>query len=146
MKIITTRWLVAVAGFAAFTSTESYADKRVPYQTNGQLEKKCKAAGGTFDSSKFDHFCQNKGNTVYCSKGNKKCISWSASGGSKAANKPLPEILGQAPKKKRPRVLQESGNSSGSEPGNVKPTVLGGNPRATPSGNSPNITSDGSIQ
>jgi hypothetical protein len=145
VKQITTLGFAIAMGLIAFTTTESHADKKLPYQTQGQLEKKCKAAGGAFESSNLDHVCSSKGNTVYCGKRAKKCITWDASDNSKTTHKIPPELSGQSKGKKRPRVLQEN-NTGGSEPGDVNPTVLGGSPRATPSGNIPNITNDGNLQ
>ena len=141
MKLIETFGFAIILGVMAFEGASHAGTVQLPYQTPGQLASKCKAAGGTFLGGK-SFFCETKSGGVYCDKKTKTCKGICEACGSKAVTKSLPEILGQP--KKRPRVLQEGGDGT---VGDVNPTVLGGgNPRATPDGDMPDITGDGGLQ
>lgn len=146
MKHSTT--IVVAAAVSILAITCSAAQARVIEMrkySEGELKSSCVRAGGTWNSGVGGYGCSGKKGQVLCKRNEKNCYGYTDSSANQKTPPTLASVLDQVTGKKRPKVLQEGG--SGGEPGDVRPTVLGGgNPRKTPTGDMQDITGDGGIQ
>ena len=136
MNITQLRTAAMALAFVQMTSVPSLASKLfdVPYRGEAKLKSECSGKGDLFVGSKEGHTCiWEGGDTVTCNKSTKTCKAL---------------MVDASKAKKRPKVLQEGGGGGSDDPGGtVKPKVLGGgNPRATPDGDMPDITGGGGLQ